>query len=138
MAEVKLSAIAASGTNLVAADTLVGVHGGNTDLLFSGTQILGYIESVPTVYSVVTAGPVLKRGSNGLCGTFTCNGVTPVSVSNTNVAITDCIIISLNTVGGTVGVVPIIQTITASSGFTVAGTALDSSVYNYAIIKNAA
>jgi hypothetical protein len=138
MAEVKLSQIAASGSNLVAADTLVGVHGGTTDLLFSGTQILAYIESVPTVYSVATAGPTLKQGANGRCGTFICNGVTPVSVNNSSIAITDCIIISLNTVGGTVGEVPIIQTITATSGFTVIGSALDSSTYNYCIIKNAA
>lgn len=83
-------------------------------------------------------GLVLKQGSNGMCGTFTCNGATPVTVNNTNVAISDAIIVSLNTVGGTVGEVPSIKTITASAGFTIAGTALDTSVYNYAIIKNAA
>ncbi|MCE9567667.1 MAG: hypothetical protein K8U57_37175 [Planctomycetes bacterium] len=85
-----------------------------------------------------TQGPVLKQGANGLCGTFTLNGATPVTVSNTNVAITDAIIISLNTVGGTVGVQPHIATITAATGFTVVGTASDTSVYNYAILKNAA
>lgn len=89
-------------------------------------------------FSVAAAGPVLKRGSNGRVGTFVCNGVTPVTVSNTSVAITDAIIISLNTAGGTVGAVPAIQTITASTGFTVAGSASDTSTYNYCIIKNAA
>ena len=83
-------------------------------------------------------GLVLKQGSNGMCGTFVCNGTTPVTVNNTNIAITDAIIISLNTVGGTVGAVPAVKTITASSGFTVAGSASDASTYNYAIIKNAA
>lgn len=92
-----------------------------------------------TTYTVATAGVVLKRGANGLCGTFVANGVTPVTVSNTNVAITDAIIISLNTVGGTVGAnPPDIQTITAGTGFTVAGLTLDTSTYNYTIIKNAA
>lgn len=90
------------------------------------------------VYTSPKAGPVLKQGANGLVGTFVCNGATPVTVNNTNVAISDAIIISLNTVGGTVGAVPAIKTITAATGFTVAGTASDTSTYNYAIIKNAA
>ena len=86
----------------------------------------------------MATGIVLKQGANGLVGTFTLNGSTPVTVNNTNVAISDAIIISLNTVGGTVGAHPAIQTITAATGYTVAGTAGDTSVYNYAIIKNAA
>lgn len=83
-------------------------------------------------------GVVLKQGANGKCGTFVCNGTTPVTVNNTSIAITDTIVISLNTVGGTVGAVPAVKTITASTGFTVAGTASDTSTYNYAIISNAA
>lgn len=89
-------------------------------------------------YSVAASGPILKQGANGRVGTFVLNGSTPVTVNNTSVAITDAIIISLNTVGGVVGVMPTIATITAGSGFTVAGTAADTSTYNYAIIKNAA
>lgn len=77
----------------------------------------------------------LKRATNGASGTFVCNGSTPVTVANTSIAITDTIVISLNTVGGTVGAVPAIKTITADTGFTVAGTASDTSTYNYAIIK---
>ena len=75
------------------------------------------------------------NNSRILFGTFVANGVTPVTVANNNVAITDAIIISLNTVGGTVGVHPAIQTITAGTGFTVACTALDTSTYNYCLIK---
>lgn len=90
------------------------------------------------IYSVAASGPTLKRGANGRVGTFTLNGSTPVTVTNTSIAITDAIIFSLNTVGGVVGVYPTIATITASTGFTVAGTAADVSTYNYAIIKNAA
>lgn len=89
-------------------------------------------------FATATSGPVLKRGANGRVGTFVLNGVTPVSVSNSSIAITDAIIFSLNTVGGTVGAYPAIQTITANTGFTVAGTVGDTSTYNYAIIKNAA
>lgn len=74
---------------------------------------------------------------SGRVGTFTLNGATPVTVTNTNVAISDVIPISLKTVGGTVGAIPAIQTITAATGFTVAGTASDTSVYNYCLIKTA-
>lgn len=67
-------------------------------------------------------------------GTFTCNGATPVAVSNTNVGPDSQILITLKTVGGTVGATPAVKTITPATGFTVAGTASDTSVYNYAII----
>jgi hypothetical protein len=89
------------------------------------------------VSSLAAGGLVLKQGANGTVGTFVLNGATPVTVGNTNVAISDAITISLNTVGGTIGVQPNVRTITAATGFTVAGTALDTSTYNYAIIKNA-
>ena len=89
-------------------------------------------------FSTIGGGIILKQGTNGKVGTFTLNGATPVAVGNTSIAITDAIVISLNTVGGTVGVQPHIPTITADTGFTVVGTASDTSVYNYAIISNAA
>ncbi len=88
--------------------------------------------------SVAAKTLLLKQGANGAVGTFVCNGVTPVTVNNTNVAISDAVIISLNTVGGTVGAAPDLKTITAATGFTVACTAADTSTYNYALIKNAA
>jgi hypothetical protein len=88
--------------------------------------------------SLVASTLSLKRGTNGSVGTFVCNGTSAVTVNNTSVAITDAIIISLNTVGGTVGAVPSIKTITAGVGFTVSGTASDTSTYNYTIIKNVA
>lgn len=83
-------------------------------------------------------GIVLKQAANGKCGTFTANNTTPVTVSNTSIAITDVIMFGLNTVGGTPGAYPVIQTITASTGFTVACTAGDTSVYNYCVISKAA
>ena len=89
-------------------------------------------------YSTAGLGPILKQGANGLVGTFIANGTAPVTVSNTAVAISDAIIISLNTVGGTVGVQPHVATITAATGFTVVCTASDTSTYNYTLVKNAA
>lgn len=72
--------------------------------------------------------------ASGLRGTFTCNGATPVVVANTNITANSQVLITLKTVGGTVGATPAVKTITPTTGFTVAGTALDTSVYNYAII----
>jgi hypothetical protein len=67
-------------------------------------------------------------------GSFTLNGATPVTVANANVTANSNILITLQTVGGTVGVFPHIATITPGTGFTVLGTASDTSVYNYLII----
>jgi hypothetical protein len=70
-----------------------------------------------------------------LYGTFVANGTTPVTITDARVAITDAIVISLNTVGGTVGVQPHVATITAATGFTVVCTASDTSTYNYYLLK---
>jgi hypothetical protein len=70
-------------------------------------------------------------------GTFVCNGTTAVTITNANILATDEVIISLNTVGGTVGAIPRLDTITPGTGFTVKGTAGDTSTYNYAITRNA-
>lgn len=67
--------------------------------------------------------------------TVTLDGATPVTVSATQVTANSTILFTLKTVGGTVGAVPAVQTITPGTGFTVAGTALDTSVYNITIIN---
>lgn len=67
-------------------------------------------------------------------GTFTANGASAVTVSNAAVTANSSVIFTLKTVGGTVGAYPSIKTITPTTGFTVACTASDTSVYNYAII----
>jgi len=66
-------------------------------------------------------------------GTFVCNGATPVTVTEPNISANCIVAICLKTVGGTVGAVPAIQTITAGTGFTVAGTASDTSTYAYSV-----
>lgn len=81
---------------------------------------------------------VLKQGANGCVGTFVANGATAVVVSNTNVAVTDTIIFTLNTVGGTPAGAPYLSAIAAGTSFSVKVAAGDTSTYNYAIIKNAA
>jgi len=68
-------------------------------------------------------------------GTFTCNGATNVVVANTAVTADSQILVTLKTVGGTVGATPAVKTITPGTGFAIAGTASDTSVYNYAILN---
>lgn len=64
-------------------------------------------------------------------GTFVCNGATPVTVTEPNLLATSHVLVTLKTVGGTVGAIPAIQTVTPGTGFTIAGTASDTSTYNY-------
>ncbi len=81
---------------------------------------------------------ILKQGANGKTGTVTLNGVTPVTITNSSITANSGIVFTLKTVGGTVGAYPVIQTITPTTGCNVAGTALDTSIYNYHIIESAA
>jgi hypothetical protein len=80
----------------------------------------------------------LKQGANGAVGPFICTSGGSITVSNTNVAISDGIGISLNTVGGSISAPPFITAITASTSFVAKCATSDTSTYNYWIIKNAA
>lgn len=72
----------------------------------------------------------------GSSGTVTLNGASNVTVANTAVTANSLIIFTLKTVGGTVSPnAPNVKTITPGTGFEVAGTASDTSVYNYRIIS---
>ncbi len=77
---------------------------------------------------------LITAGTNGKAGTVTITGATPVSVATTAFTANSVVSFSLKTVGGTVGEVPSVKTVTPGTGFTVAGTALDTSVYNWFII----
>lgn len=70
--------------------------------------------------------------TTALRGTFTLNGVTNVVVANANLAADDQIIYTLKTPGGTY---PVTKTRTNGTGFAVAGTASDTSIYDYRILK---
>lgn len=74
-------------------------------------------------------------GVAGLSGTFTLNGTSNVTVTNANLAAGDLIVYSLRTVGGTVGTHPVTKTRTNGTGFAVAGSASDTSTYDYRIFK---
>ena len=108
-------------------------------MALTGTETLQVLGQNPTgkpaaaTFQCTTQEIAQLVGNGSYGGTFTLTGTTPVTVTNANVAITSTIPISLNTVGGTVGAVPSIKTITAGS-FTVSGTALDTSIFNYSIL----
>jgi len=67
-------------------------------------------------------------------GTFICNGATPVTVTDAHLTPSSNITVTLQTVGGTVGAVPAVKTVTPGTGFTIAGTASDTSTYQYTIL----
>jgi hypothetical protein len=94
---------------------------------------LNKMQNNPVIQGTITYPSV----TGGKVGTFTANGATAVTVANTGVTANSMIIVTLKTVGGTVGAIPAVQTITAGTGFTVNCTASDTSVYNYMIIESA-
>lgn len=129
--KLNITSTASAAASLLADLQIGGVTQWNVGKAGAVTQVGGI------TFSAIGAGLTIKTGSNGRTGTFVCNGATPVTVGNTSLAAGDLILISLGTVGGTVGAIPAVQTRTASTGFTVAGTSLDTSTYQYLLIATA-
>jgi len=77
----------------------------------------------------------LTGNDTTLQGTFTLNGATNVVVAAPALGPLDQIIYTLKTVGGTVGTFPVVKVRTNGTGFQVAGTAADTSVYDWRIMK---
>lgn len=71
-------------------------------------------------------------------GTFTANGATNVTIVDPGYTLGDIVLFGLLTAAGTVGNIPKVTTGTTGTGFTVAGTASDTSVYNYVRFSPAA
>lgn len=90
-----------------------------------------YLTTYTAASTITMAG--VYQGYYPHSGTFTIAGTGIVTVSDTNVTTASAIDITLKNVGGTVGAVPAIQTITTGVGFTVKGTTADVSLYNYTI-----
>lgn len=88
----------------------------------------------PNVGSLDVESGTMLAGMRTGGGTFTLNGATPVTVADVRIGAKSIIIIGLKTVGGTVGALPVVQTKTAATGFTIAGTASDTSVYSYVFL----
>lgn len=85
-------------------------------------------EVSPGEYLISTLGDVQY-----VRGNFTVNGTATVVVSAPQVTALSDINITLKTVGGTVGAVPAITTITPGTGFTVVATSGDTSTYNFSV-----
>lgn len=67
-------------------------------------------------------------------GTVTVTGATAATVADTNVTTYSQVTFTLRSVGGTVGAIPKVTTITPGTGFTVVAITADQSVYNYNIL----
>lgn len=91
--------------------------------------LVTYTAATPTVTIVG-----IQQGFFPVAGTFTNNGTSTVTTSNAAITASSQVLITLKTVGGTVGAIPHLLTITPGTGFATVGTASDTSVYNYTIL----
>lgn len=99
----------------------------------TGTELVEVI--VGPVFANATTQDIANLATGAFAsGTVTLNGATPVTVTQSAITADSVVIFTLKTVGGTVGAYPAIQTITVGTGFTIAGTAADTSIYNYTVI----
>lgn len=115
---------AALGSNTPASAVVTTLHATGATELDGAVTGAGFVAAVQAI---------VEEGLTEV-GTFTANGVTPVTVADTSITANSLVLITLKTVGGTVGAIPHVETITPGTGFTVIGTALDTSVYNYGVI----
>lgn len=87
--------------------------------------------------TVAGKGLKIKEGSNARMGTLTLNGATPVVVSNTSVTANTRIFLTHNTPGGTPAFCWV-SARSASTSFSVTGTASDTSTVAYVLVEPAA
>jgi hypothetical protein len=110
--------VTVSGINTVQSNSMVVFLVTLTSL--SAITMVGLYQSMPTAPS----------------GTYVAlTGGGAVTVTDSRVTANSVIIFTLKTVGGTVGASPHVLTITPGTGFTVSGTASDTSTYNYLILN---
>jgi hypothetical protein len=91
-------------------------------------------KQVSDTFTNLTVNGVLTLGGSSV-GTWTANGTTPVVIANTNVTTNSLVIPSLNTASGTVGAIPHVSALTASTSFSMVASAADTSIYNYGIVQ---
>jgi len=75
----------------------------------------------------------IKNTFGRIKGTVTANGTSAVTITDSGIDVNSILVFGLNTVGGTVGAIPNVKTITAGS-CTIKATASDTSVYNFVIL----
>lgn len=105
----------------------------------TAAQLLGtmFVSILAGSVSTVTTLANLLTFVFNKTGTFTLNGATPVTVTDSRITANSSIVITLKSVNaGTVGTsAPNVRTITVGTGFTVAGIASDTGIYNYLILN---
>lgn len=113
--------------------TMKQITGSTGNVVVQPNSVATLLVTLATT-TTVTIEALEKNYIGGATGTFVANGASAVTVANAAVTENSAIIVTLKTVGGTVGAIPAIQTITPGTGFTIAGTSLDTSTYNYLIL----
>jgi hypothetical protein len=107
-----------------------GQNGTGTETLYLGTQNANTL-IIPSTGIVSTPSGFSGKST----GTVTASNGTPVSVSNTNVTVNSIILLTVKTATGTNAGQAYVNSTTASSGFSIASGASDTSVYNYMILN---
>ena len=141
-----LKVIAAAAIAALLASSIVALAGSNVFVTAIGDLAFPFVPpsnqgATPGSIDNMTIGAVTPEAgtftklADQQAGTFTLNGATPVSVTATGITASSQVLMTLKTIGGTLGTYPQVKTITPGAGFTVAGAASDTSVYNYAILN---
>jgi len=104
-------------------DTGISRTGADAIALGNGTQ---GDRSAAVALGTITVLPARR-------GTFVCTAAGTITISNTNMASTSNVVISMSAQGGTITTPPAFKTVTGGTGFTVLCGASDTSTYNYAI-----
>lgn len=114
--------------------------GGGTGVTVSGVTAVPagasarFLVTYTAANTVTVVGFMISHPSI-VSGTFTANGVSSVTVTNSNITANSVVAFGLKTVGGTPAGAPFMATVTPGTGFTVKAVAGDTSVYNYLIIN---
>ncbi len=119
------------GNITVAQLALADLSDGNTVALLAGATFTGDVK-----IGTVGKGLYVKEGVNATMGTLTLNGTTGVVVSTTKVTANSRIFLTHQATGGTPGFC-YVDTRTASTSFTVKGTAGDTSTVAWLIVEPA-
>lgn len=121
-----------NNTNAVATLT------GGTGVTVSGVTVVPanawakYLVTYTAAATITMVG--IEQGYFAHSGTFANNGTSTVTTADANVTAGSNIVITLKTVGGTVGAIPHLLTVTPGTGFATVGTASDTSTYSYTIL----
>lgn len=127
---------AAAGDTINSVATATGIsQPANTIYFYTCTTAGNWIlKNITEVFTNLTVNGLLTLGGSAV-GTILANGATGVVTANTNITANSLVLISLSLASGTVGAIPHLSTLTASTSFTTVATAGDTSLYNYAIVQ---